>query len=1278
MADRGLVAGDLTALGGATVETYNLVKLNFTSPLYYTDAPYDISYGGNTYVSSGVLLKVPRITESIQIKPNTITLKLSGVTAAVHALFNAHYRNTEVTIYRYIKSTGNAVPIFLGFMDSFSSSEDNRESVADISLKVANHWTHWELKNGRRITHDAQSYYFPGDDGFKFAGATDPVSEHWGQRNFLDFSNYVPPPQLLDHLHGDVQKYNIWLWGVEHNWQFGNYDWDAAKASNIKLPVIYGYGATQGVPVFRATSGTNGEYLWIVHALCEGEIDDVPNIFLDGTEYRSSAFSGLVDCWIYTGTVTQTADAGLVAASVDWTSACQLKGVAYVVTRIKYDQNKFQGEPTFKFIVRGRKCYDPRTATTVWTNNPAICLMDYLMSGMYGKAIPPTYIDQTSIEDAADYCDTTDWDHDAYLGGSPSVIKKYTIGGVLDTNKTIKDNMNELLFAMMGHLPWVGGKYTLKLEADRGSSQYSFDDDEIVGKISVDDAGIKETANRVVYNYTEPFLNHYVIESVTADSATYLSQDNNIPLEQSVGSKLILNKYQAKKYAFHLLNKSRQQKSITFESRSADALQVECGDIVDVTLDYKSWTNKTFMVTQVEIEDEGTCRFTLAEYDSTIFSFAAVQETPDVTPPAGQDPYSVLAPTGFALASGNSYLLLNADGTIVVRMRASWNKSADDFVDHYELFGKKSTESDYQLWGIVKHSDAAEFFYSPVEDGVQYNCRIYAVNTIGVRSTNIDLNHTVVGKSGTPTAPTSLADGSTDQNIVNLLWSVSPDADYAYTEIWSADVNNRADASFSLVESVPGISYNHGTSIDQYYWIRHVDTSGLVSAWYPSGATAGILGQPDGVSPLWDDITDKPVDSLLINNVGFTSRCETEDYALWTVPASNTLAMSPTKYYSGANALLAGNSVTAAYDANGVPNVTYIEIDQQIAQAFEGRTIRVTAFLAQPATGASAFAQIGYSAGQAGQSAWATIATGTTFAAYSFTYRVPKNTTAQSHYFAFDADWMTPAGDKTIIDNVVIEILPNQVFYSATAPTGGNFEPGDLWYDTSTFEIKRWSGSIWVAVGTWGADWEDNVRGTALPDSFYDTDLIFHDWAATFDRWTLAGASMNQGLQLDASDYASRVERTNPKWTWDANRYFSISFTNANAATYHSTTAYTIFWLGGIPNGSNNGIGFAFRRSGSVIQAFGVRCVGSGLVYTGVIATFGNGDNVRCEMSFTDATSYTVWKVFVNGTPYTTAATGTVPSGTTGANFIPYVSAAAASSSNYQWYISDFYFHQYN
>jgi hypothetical protein len=80
-------------------------------------------------------------------------------------------------------------------------------------------------------------------------------------------------------------------------------------------------------------------------------------------------------------------------------------------------------------------------------------------------------------------------------------------------------------------------------------------------------------------------------------------------------------------------------------------------------------------------------------------------------------------------------------------------------------------------------------------------------------------------------------------NALGVSWSACADADYRETEVWEASSNNRATAS--QIATVTGTQLQRsgltGGAV-RYYWVRHVDTSGNVSAWYPSSATGGVSG----------------------------------------------------------------------------------------------------------------------------------------------------------------------------------------------------------------------------------------------------------------------------------------------------------------------------------------------------------------------------------------------------------------------------------------------------
>ena len=82
----------------------------------------------------------------------------------------------------------------------------------------------------------------------------------------------------------------------------------------------------------------------------------------------------------------QAADATLLAECPDkWKATATLSGLCYTVVRLDLRQDKFQGGiPDIQVLMRGKKLYDLRDGTTYWSQNPALCIYDYLTSEMCG------------------------------------------------------------------------------------------------------------------------------------------------------------------------------------------------------------------------------------------------------------------------------------------------------------------------------------------------------------------------------------------------------------------------------------------------------------------------------------------------------------------------------------------------------------------------------------------------------------------------------------------------------------------------------------------------------------------------------------------------------------------------------------------------------------------------------------------------------------------------------------------------------------------------------
>lgn len=1262
MSDRGLTSASIAALDAEKVNSFSLVKFNFAVPLFYTDAPYDFDYAGDTYLSNGTLVTVPVISETIDIKANTISLKMSGVELAAQSITVNDFRYVEVTIYRVIIDTVNQViPLYIGYIDSYSSLENARRGTADITWKISNHWTNWEHKNGRRITNDSQQALFAGDDGFKFAGVTDSVSSFWGDRAFMDFSHYVPPEHVKQVY--SPTYYDIWLWGIEHNWENGNYDWENGGAGDKALPVAYGYCSITGTPVFRAVTGTRGETLWVVYALCEGEIDSVDAIYLDGTEYRSSTIGAFVSMTFHSGTDTQAADAPLVAAAVDWTSACQLKGVAYVVMKYTYDSDKFSGEPTPRFVVRGKKCFDPRDSSADWLNgsNPALVLRDYLTNTRYGKAIPAALLG--NINASADICDVKNLNHDGGLGiEPPTLISTYIFSGYIDTNKDIKKNVNEILFTMFGHIPWSGGLYNLRLESEALTSVYDFDEASINDVVNVTEAGIKATANTIVYQFTNSREN-WNRDSVTVQSSTFLAEDNGVVVSQTVTNRNEPNNYRAENHADTLLKKSRSQKNVTIKASSAKALLVEVGDMVRFTYASKGWVLKEFRVVAMKITRKNEVTLTVFEYDAAAFNWAVSVETDIPNDSVLATPYSVAPITSLSLSSGTAHLLAGADGSITSRIFVDFVHPADAFADHVIILFKKSTETDYVLGAQVSRKEASECFLTPVEDGVLYNIRVHAVNTLGVRSAAVDLNHTVIGKTAAPSAPTGLSESSTLLNTVNLAWTGISDADLSHYEIFAYISDAYTSAVF--VGSSKTTRFAHSIEAALYYWVRAVDTSGLVS---PFSSTTGVLGSPDGLS---DFIAGAGVNITPLKYSWFEH--------LSVLPAMFYLShvsvsIASSHGFFGDKALLIATTAVNGYVYLAASNTDYnIPITPN-------KKWMISAYVKFDVTNSpSGDMQFFIRTGDGTH--YGLSKTVTVDGLYHRVYGVIDLSASASTQMLLrvDNDGFTSVSADMYIDGIMIEeqVGGLEIPSAYSLPVSVLSLPETEWSNADQAWADVSGAGIPEDNATLGATWDSNIDGDALPDSYSATDIIMHDWIDVLDTWGLLNATLTDGLRLSGASFANRTFFLNPKYTWNSRRFFTCSFTPSGLVN-HSTTNYSYFIMGGVPP-LNRGWGFAFKRtSGSTVQVYGYTHDGTTATYyllTG--ATFTDGDNVRFETSNNaGGGAITQFNVYVNGTPVLNSAiTIAAPTGTIGANLFPYFTLP---STGVVVTISDYYFHQYN
>lgn len=242
------------------------------------------------------------------------------------------------------------------------------------------------------------------------------------------------------------------------------------RSTQESVKIIYGKQRVGGNDVYGTTLGQFNKYLYLVQTLSEGEcegideVDGVPQIFIDDKIYTD--FGGNISYNFHDGNEDQTVDSLIGGASAQWTDP--LQHTSYIAWRFTWNENKFRGLPKRQLDVKGIKVVDFRggDSTTAWSDNPVLCLYDFMTNTSYGLGIDDSKFDIPSFTAAANYCEAQGWALNlivdpAEQGGAWGVVE-------------------EIQTYFRGNVSWFDGKYYLKYaDLYEESSEMTIEDEHI-------------------------------------------------------------------------------------------------------------------------------------------------------------------------------------------------------------------------------------------------------------------------------------------------------------------------------------------------------------------------------------------------------------------------------------------------------------------------------------------------------------------------------------------------------------------------------------------------------------------------------------------------------------------------------------------------------------------------------------------------------------------------------------------------------------------------------
>lgn len=177
---RGLTSAVKTELATGIIEPVLLIELGFGTPVYLTDASFDItssvSGSSRTYLSNGHLKNISAVSETNKPTKNSLIISLSGVDQTyVSIALNENIINDDVHIYRGFLD-GNLALISDPFLLFYGTINDykitDNTTTAKIVLTVTSHWGNFSKTSGRTTTDNSQQRFFSGDKGMEFSALT--------------------------------------------------------------------------------------------------------------------------------------------------------------------------------------------------------------------------------------------------------------------------------------------------------------------------------------------------------------------------------------------------------------------------------------------------------------------------------------------------------------------------------------------------------------------------------------------------------------------------------------------------------------------------------------------------------------------------------------------------------------------------------------------------------------------------------------------------------------------------------------------------------------------------------------------------------------------------------------------------------------------------------------------------------------------------------------------------------------------------------------------------
>ncbi|AYN16679.1 hypothetical protein CHR29_16605 [Pseudomonas monteilii] len=387
------------------------------------------------------------------------------------------------------------------------------------------------------------------------------------------------------------------------------------RSSKAAARYVLGRVSTGGVLAWgqeQAGDQTDGEWLHMVYVLSDGEIDALEEIFLG--EETVQAYGEHASYELVTNP-TQV-NAFLKANSPDWRDTQIGRGLSFVRLSFRYSAEKYpSGIPDVRFVLRGRRdIYDPRTATTGYSENTALHILWFLRNRC---GVPDDEIVFSSFANSASVCD------EMLANADGSTSARYRSGCVIGADESRTQVMQKLEAACGGKLIRVGGRWMLQVGAYYGPYDFEITEDMVVGTVTGSTEPTNDSAiNTVRGTFVDPSQAWAETDYPEVSVSQWVVADGGEAAE-TLSFSYVSNPYQAQRLANIELRRRRAGGTLSIPM---NFMGYNCrpGRSVKVNLPSLNIVGE-FIVTDWSMSPDSGCNVSVSQNEPAIFDDAVGQ-----------------------------------------------------------------------------------------------------------------------------------------------------------------------------------------------------------------------------------------------------------------------------------------------------------------------------------------------------------------------------------------------------------------------------------------------------------------------------------------------------------------------------------------------------------------------------------------------------------------------------------------------------------------------------